>query len=173
MRSVIMADDFDITKERTAVNEPSNSQLFDAEEMQAIREQYEERLEAEIGKREELEWQVRMMLATVRDAELDARRAADQMRKIHATLQSMLGLKPEETAAPVPAPAPRPAPVIGVAPVVSAAKLSPTLPGVGRVAPVPSKQPPRVAPPPIPLAAKNARGPLPPRPLNGYKRSIA
>jgi hypothetical protein len=142
----------------------ASSELFNAEEMQAIREQYEERLEVEIAKREELEWQVRMALAQVRDAELDARRAADQMRKIHATLQALLGAKTEQPAAPVSAP--RAAPILGVAPVIAAAKISPVAPTVDKTA-----RP--TTPPPIPLQAKNSRGPLPPRPINGYKRVIA
>lgn len=151
--------------ERTATTgyTAAGQQHFDSEEMQAIREQYEERLEAEIAKREELEWQVRMALAQVRDAELDARRAADQMRKIHATLQELLGAKPE---APVVASSPRPAPVLGVAPVLTGAKLAPVTLAVDKTA-RPN------TPPPIPLSAKNARGPIPPRPLNGYKRVIA
>jgi hypothetical protein len=156
------ADDFDITMERTATTEyHSNSQLFDPEEMQAIREQYEERLEAEIAKREELEWQVRMALAQVRDAELEARRAADQMHKVHATLHSLITGKSESAAPAAPS---RPAPVLGVAPVI-AAKISPVAPALDKSRPT--------TPPPIPLAAKNSRGPLPPRPLNGYKRVIA
>jgi hypothetical protein len=164
MRTATVTD-FDLTQDGTATTEytsASNTQLFDAEEMQAIREQYEERLEAEIAKREELEWQVRMALAQVRDAELEARRAADQMHKIHSTLQSLLGQKKAE---PVAAP-PRPAPVLGVAPVIASAKIAP-------VAPTPDKSARQNTPPPIPLAAKNSRGPLPPRPLNGYKRVIA
>lgn len=162
MRSATVTD-FDLTQDGGTLTTEytANSQLFDAEEMQAIREQYEERLEAEIAKREELEWKVRMALAQVRDAELEARRAADQMHKIHSTLQALLGQTPAEPAAP-----PRPAPVIGVAPVVAAAKIAP-------VAPSPDKSARATTPPPIPLAAKNSRGPLPPRPLNGYKRVIA
>jgi hypothetical protein len=164
MRTATVTD-FDLSQDggtlTTEFTKGANGQLFDAEEMQAIREQYEERLEAEIAKREELEWQVRMALAQVRDAELEARRAADQMHKIHATLQGLLGAKP--AAQPV-APA-RPAPVLGVAPVV-AAKIAPVVPS-------PDKNARPTTPPPIPLAAKNERGPLPPRPLNGYKRVIA
>jgi outer membrane protein TolC len=161
------SDDFELTGEHTVTRE-YQSQTFDAEEMQAIREQYEERLqaeiarrEAEVARREELEWQVRMMLAQVRDAEQDALRAADQMHKIHATLQSLLGQKAEAPVAVAPSP-PRPAPVLGVAPVIPA-KISPVAPGVGSAR--------ATTPPPIPLAAKNSRGPLPPRPLNGYRRT--
>jgi hypothetical protein len=159
MRTVILADDFDITRERTAAQD--HAQLFDAEEMQAIRDQYEERIALEVAKREELEWQVRMMLANVRDAELDARRAADQMRKVHSTLQELLGGKAEARPA-APPHEPRPAPVLGVAPVLPAAKLDP-------VVPTAPKFPLRSSPPPIPLNG-NSRGPLPPRPLGGYRR---
>jgi hypothetical protein len=155
------SDDFEMTGEHTVTRE-YQSQTFDAEEMQAIREQYQERLEAETAKREELEWQVRMLLAQVRDAELDARRAADQMHKVHAQLQSLLGQKPEAPAVIAPQ---RPAPVLGVAPVIPA-KIAP-------VTPTADKNARPNTPPPIPLSAKNSRGPLPPRPLNGYKRVIA
>ena len=58
--------------------------------MQAIREQYEERISAEEAKREELEWKVRMELANIRDAELSSRRAADEMRQIELKLQALL-----------------------------------------------------------------------------------
>src|SRR5262249_14308368 len=65
-------------------------ELFNSEEMQAIRDQYEERIIVEQEKREELEWKLRMELAKIRDAELASRRAADEMRRIEATLQALL-----------------------------------------------------------------------------------
>ncbi|MDB4966777.1 MAG: hypothetical protein JWN44_2466 [Myxococcales bacterium] len=65
-------------------------ELFNAEEMQAIRDQYEERFAVEQERREELEWKVRMELAKIRDAELHARRAADEIRRVELTLQAML-----------------------------------------------------------------------------------
>jgi hypothetical protein len=65
-------------------------ELFNAEEMQAIREQYEERIAVEQERREELEWRMRMELAKIRDAELSARRAADEIRRIELTVQAML-----------------------------------------------------------------------------------
>lgn len=65
-------------------------ELFNSEEMQAIRDQYEERIIVEQEKREELEWKLRMELAKIRDAELSARRAADEMRRIELTLQGLL-----------------------------------------------------------------------------------
>src|SRR6476620_5986903 len=57
-------------------------QLFDAEEMQAIREQYQELVEVERGRRDDLEWKLRVELARVRNAELSARRNADDMRQL-------------------------------------------------------------------------------------------
>ena len=65
-------------------------ELFNSEEMQAIRDQYEERILVEQEKREELEWKLRLELAKIRDAELSARRAADEMRRIELTLQALL-----------------------------------------------------------------------------------
>jgi hypothetical protein len=158
--NVILADDFDVTRDH-GPSFADNGEMFNAEEMQAIREQYEERLAAEAEKREELEWQVQRALATMRDAEEDARRAADQMRKVHLALAEMIK-KPEPELAPVVV-APR-------APVAApAAKLQPA----AKVAPK------RAAPPPIPAAAQSApipgnrRGPLPPRSLNGYKKNVS
>jgi hypothetical protein len=68
----------------------NSGELFNAEEMQAIREQYAESLLVEQERREELEWRLRMELAKIRDAELSARRAADEMRRVELTLQGML-----------------------------------------------------------------------------------
>ena len=68
----------------------NTGELFNSEEMQAIRDQYEERIIVEQEKREELEWKLRMELAKIRDAELASRRAADEMRRIEATLQALL-----------------------------------------------------------------------------------
>ena len=67
-----------------------DGERFSAEEMQAIRDQYEERILVAEERREELEWKVRMELAKIRDAELSARRAADEMRRVELTLQGML-----------------------------------------------------------------------------------
>ena len=64
-------------------------ELFNSEEMQAIAID-EERIIVEQEKREELEWKLRMELAKIRDAELSARRAADEMRRIELTLQGLL-----------------------------------------------------------------------------------
>jgi hypothetical protein len=65
-------------------------ELFNAEEMQAIRDQYEERILVEQERREELEWKVRMELAKIRDSELAARRAADEIRQVETRLQRLL-----------------------------------------------------------------------------------
>ena len=130
-----------------------DGQLFNAEEMQAIREQYDEalqgaraELESERARREELEWQVRMAVAAVRDAELDARRSADQMQKVHVTLSALL-IGREAAEPPKPQPrantAARPTAKIG-------------------------------GPPPIPPKTQNnRRGPLPPRDLAPFKRFVA
>jgi hypothetical protein len=167
--NVLAADDFDITQ----TNLGDKGQFFDAEEMQAIREQYEERLAVEVEKREELEWQVRMALATIRDAELDARRAADQMHKVHEVLQSLLSVQPAAAAQPTRAPSPAPAPRAtaprataprATTPPPAPRRSSPTLPGLN-----PPKPAAKAAPPPIPAASKSS-GPLPPRSLTGYKR---
>ncbi len=141
--NVLQADDFDVTQTNLG---HSTGQLFDCEEMQAIREQYEERLVVEQEKREELEWQVRMALASIRDAELDARRAADQMRKVHGVLQGLLGVDQ------------------ALQPTLGSAQ------GPRVAAPKPGA---KVSPPPIPPSAKRASGPLPPRNLTGYKRLVA
>jgi hypothetical protein len=68
----------------------NTGELFNAEEMEAIREQYAESLLVEQERREELEWRLRMELAKIRDAELSARRAADEMRRVELTLQGLL-----------------------------------------------------------------------------------
>jgi hypothetical protein len=124
-----------------------DGQLFNVEEMQAIREQYEEALEEERGRREELEWQVRMALAAVRDAELDARRSADQLQKVQLTLQALLvGREPVEP--PRPQPPPRP-----TAPRATAK--------IGGPPPIPPK------------TSMNRSGPLPPRDLVPFKPRVA
>lgn len=70
--------------------EVGSGDRFSVEEMQAIREQYEERAVAAEQRCEELEWRVRLELAKIRDAELSARRAADEMRRVEQTLQALL-----------------------------------------------------------------------------------
>ena len=75
----------------------AKGETFNVEEMQAIREQYEERALAAEHRCEELEWRVRLELAKIRDAELSARRAADEIRRVELTLQALLGGDDEPT----------------------------------------------------------------------------
>jgi hypothetical protein len=77
---------------------------FSAEEMQAIREQYEERLSLLEAERDEIEFKLRMVLARVRDSEQGSRRAADEMAQVHATLAALV----EPAAKPAPAASPPP-----------------------------------------------------------------
>ncbi len=88
-----------------------DGELFNSEEMQAIRDQYEERILVEQEKREELEWKLRLELAKIRDAELSARRAADEMRRIELTLQALLTSDEDVTEVRSTVPSPRLQPV--------------------------------------------------------------
>lgn len=87
---VLTRAEFDELKARADGAAAPGGELFNSEEMQAIRDQYEERIAVEQDKREELEWKLRLELARIRDAELSARRAADEMRRIELTLQGLL-----------------------------------------------------------------------------------
>ncbi|HEX8951983.1 MAG TPA: hypothetical protein VF945_09065 [Polyangia bacterium] len=87
---VLTKAEYDELKARAEGGAGDTSELFNSEEMQAIRDQYEERILVEQEKREELEWKLRMELAKIRDAELASRRAADEMRRIELTLQALL-----------------------------------------------------------------------------------
>jgi hypothetical protein len=88
---------------------------FSAEELDAVREQYEERIVAERERCEDLEWKLRVELARIRDAELWARRAADDMRRVEHGI--MVALDQTETA-PVAVPAPsRALPAVAAKPV--------------------------------------------------------
>ena len=87
---VLTKAEFDELKAQAQDSAEDADELFNSEEMQAIRDQYEERILVEQEKREELEWKLRMELAKIRDAELSARCAADEMRRIELTLQGML-----------------------------------------------------------------------------------
>jgi hypothetical protein len=60
---------------------------FSPEEMKAIREQYEKRIEEESTKREDLEWRLRMALARLRDVES----ATDKLKAIQDSLKGVLG----------------------------------------------------------------------------------
>ena len=87
---VLTKAEYDELQAQAAGGVGSSGELFNCEEMQAIRDQYEERILVEQERREELEWRLRMELAKIRDAELSARRAADEMRRVELTLQGML-----------------------------------------------------------------------------------
>jgi chromosome segregation ATPase len=60
---------------------------FSPEEMKAIREQYEQRIEEESTKREDLEWRLRLAIARLRDVES----ATDKLRAIQDSLKGVLG----------------------------------------------------------------------------------
>ena len=87
---VLTKAEYDELKARAEGSAGDTGELFNSEEMQAIRDQYEERILVAEERREELEWKVRMELAKIRDAELAARRAADEMRQIEIKLQGLL-----------------------------------------------------------------------------------
>jgi hypothetical protein len=80
-------------------------QAFSADEMLAIREQYEERIAQAEQRREELEWSLRMELARIRSGEAGTRRAVDELRRVAQTLQALLG-DPAEVNEPQQAPLP-------------------------------------------------------------------
>ena len=86
---VLTRAEFEALK-RQAEAGTQTGELFSAEEMQAIREQYEERVAVVEQRREELEWRLRLEVAKIRDAELHARRAADEMRRVEQSLQALL-----------------------------------------------------------------------------------
>jgi hypothetical protein len=87
---VLTKAEYDELKAQAEGSVGSTSELFNAEEMQAIREQYAESLAVAEERTEELEWKVRMELAKIRDAELSARRAADEIRQVELRLVAML-----------------------------------------------------------------------------------
>src|SRR5260370_35933664 len=91
---------------------------FTADEMLAIREQYEERIAQAEQRREELEWSLRMELARLGTGEMSPQRATDEMRRVEQTLRALL--EPKEIAEADVAPAAPPAPAPSQAPVVAA-----------------------------------------------------
>ncbi len=120
---------------RRAAGAAVPTETFSAEEMQAIRDQYEERIAVAEERREELEWRLRLELAKIRDAELSARRAADEMRRVEQTLAALVAdtddtevrpTVPSPTLHPV-APRPQAAQVVRkpVPPPIPAAPLGP------------------------------------------------
>jgi hypothetical protein len=66
-------------------------EAFSVEEMDAIREQLCERAETAERAYEELEWNVRLELARVREAEVSCAHAAQEMRRAATALASLLG----------------------------------------------------------------------------------
>ena len=75
-----------------ARREAKAGESFNGEEMQAIREQYVQRLEEESKKREDLEWRLRLALARLRDVES----ATDKLRAIQESLKGVLTEVAEE-----------------------------------------------------------------------------
>jgi hypothetical protein len=84
---VISVGEYEELKQRAKA---ASGEMFSAEEMQAIREQYVERIEAAEARRDELEFKMRVELAKIRDAELATRRVADGIRSIEMTLSALL-----------------------------------------------------------------------------------
>ena len=125
----------------------TQGESFNAEEMQAIREQYEERVARADERREELEWKLRMELAKIRDAESSARRSADEMQRVEQSLVRILEESEGRSAAPQDA-----APATQVRPVATIeqpAALKPVLAPV-----LPQRQ---ASPPPLPKAVSAPR----------------
>jgi hypothetical protein len=60
---------------------------FSSEEVQAMRDQYLQRIEEESKKREDLEWRVRMAIARLRDVQS----ATEKLRMVQETLKGVLG----------------------------------------------------------------------------------
>ena len=136
---VLTKAEYEELKAQAGSAQGDTGELFNSEEMQAIRDQYEERIIVEQEKREELEWKLRMELAKIRDAELASRRAADEMRRIELTLQALLTAEEDITTVRSTVPSP------SLQPVAPKPQAVVTL----RKAPVP---------PPIPVAAPNGNG---------------
>jgi hypothetical protein len=125
----------------------SKGQLFDSEEMQAIRDQYLELVEHERGRREELEFRMRMELARIRDIELSARRAGEDLRRFETSMLAIL----EEGDAPhvrpaAPAPEARTHQPAGPLPQAASKPVAPAAPAAS------------AARPPVPAAPSPAPG---------------
>jgi hypothetical protein len=128
-------------EELKAKAERASGELFNAEEMQAIREQYVERVEAAEARRDELEWKLRVEVAKIRDAELNSRRAADEMRRIEATLAAMLDDDQDPTQVRSPGPSKGLQPVVPK-PQAKASASPPPKPATPPPPPLPSNKPP-------------------------------
>jgi hypothetical protein len=128
-------------------------QLFDSEEMQAMREQYLELVEAERGRREELEFRMRMELARIRDIELGARRAAEDLRRFESSMLAILeeGESPQVRSSGPVAVEPVATPMLQPAAALPQVSVS-----LKPVPPQPAAAPPR--PPAIPATAPAAPG---------------
>ena len=126
----------------------TQGESFNAEEMQAIREQYEERVARADERREELEWKLRLELAKIRDAETGARRSADEMQRVERSLVAILAESEARSAAPQAA---APATQASVTPALAAIEQPQALKPV--LAPVLPQRQSSPSPPPIPKAA--------------------
>src|SRR5438309_306341 len=91
MRGKVIVGDDEVNCERSPRQVDPVGELFTSEEMQAIREQYEERVRVADERRDDLEWQVRLALARIRDAEVGARRSADELARVYQTLAALIG----------------------------------------------------------------------------------
>jgi hypothetical protein len=92
---------------------------FSQEEVDAIREQYEELLQKERGRREELEWTLRMELARMRDAELASKATVDTLSRVASAFRTLI---PNEESGKLQTVASRPAqPLRATPPPISAA----------------------------------------------------
>ncbi|HEX4457353.1 MAG TPA: hypothetical protein VIA18_05255 [Polyangia bacterium] len=127
----------------------TQGESFNAEEMQAIREQYEERVARADERREELEWKLRLELAKIRDAESSARRSADEMQRVERSLVRILEESEGRSAAPQDA-----APATQARPVATIEQPAALKPVLAPVLPQRQASPP---PPPIPKAATAPR----------------
>jgi hypothetical protein len=131
----------------------TQGESFNAEEMQAIREQYEERVALADERREELEWKLRLELAKIRDAESSARRSADEMQRVERSLVRILEESEGRSATPQDAaPATQARAIAGSgAAIAQPPALKPVL------APVLPQRQASPSPPPIPKAAPAPR----------------
>jgi hypothetical protein len=87
---IISAEELDELKAEADRLRAEVRELFTQAEVNAIREQQEARLRAVERVREEIEWQVRLELARVIQAEEGARLLAADMRRLLTTLKALL-----------------------------------------------------------------------------------
>jgi hypothetical protein len=81
---VLTVEELEAIRDEAA--ESARREGFSPEEMKAIREQYEQRLEDESKKREDLEWRLRLAIARLGDVET----ATDKLRAIQDSLKGVL-----------------------------------------------------------------------------------